>query len=425
MLPNLRQIQHSVSDGNAVTNKIQLLRHLKHIMNGPSTPPEQVADHASEWQIKPGLTYLNHGSFGLSPQVVNDRRDQLSAQLRANPMEFFVRQQESLLQQATGKLAEFVGCDQENLVILDNATAGMNVVASSFPLSAGDQVVVTNHAYGAVVRIWQRACDRAGAELVTVDIPFPPESDEVVIERIREACTPRTRLLVISHISSMTATILPVANICDQARQRGIATCIDGPHAVAQIPLAIAKLECDYYTASCHKWLCGPLGTGLLYTRTPDDPRLEPLIKSWGRLLPTMPETWREEFWWTGTRDIAAYLALPTAIELMQSAGLNEFRRTTHALALFASEKITQVTGLDPFLPDRDDWFGSMIPLPLPDCDPAWLMKELATRFKIEVPTYCWQDQPMIRVSCHLYNHAEQIEYLASSLAELLGSSAK
>ncbi|MCG8586567.1 MAG: aminotransferase class V-fold PLP-dependent enzyme [Pirellulales bacterium] len=400
-----------MGDGSAVTSD-SLLKQKSGRLN--------VNAHADLWDIPSGLTYLNHGSYGLSPRVVQEHRARLSAELGQNPMAFFGRRQETLLQKATSVLAEFIGCREENLVMLDNATTGMNVVATNIPLSAGDEVLITNHAYGAVVRTWQRACQGADAMLVTASVPFPPESDDQVIESIASSITSRTRILVVSHVSSMTATILPVAGICAEAERRGIATCIDGPHAPAHVPLDVSSIGCDYYVASCHKWLCAPLGTGFLYAREPAEPPLEPLVMSWGRVQPAVPEIWREEFWWSGTRDLAAYLTVPTAIEFMRSHGLADFRKLTHDLAMYACERVSRVTQCEPFLPERDDWFGSMMPLPLPDCDTATLMHTLAATHSIEVPAYRWEGRPILRVSCHLYNDREQIDRLANAMSELL-----
>ena len=136
--------------------------------------------------------------------------------------------------------------------------------------------------------------------------------------------------------------------------------------------------------------------------------------------MPAVPENWREEFWWSGTRDLSAYLAVPSAIEFMQTAGLDAFREQTHALALYARQRICRATGVPPFLPDRDDWFGSMVAMPLPDCDTDRLRTELSQQHKIEVHTYRWQDQPIVRVSCHWYNDRGQIDYLAEALEKLL-----
>ena len=378
------------------------------------------APSPADWDLQPSVTYLNHGSFGPSPRVVNEERMRLAAELEANPMEFFVRRQEPLLVEATRSLAGFVGCDEHHLVIVDNATVGMNIVAANYPLAAGDEVLLTNHEYGAVHRTWERACRRAGANLAVVEIPFPSRDNQAIADTITAAFTPRTRMLVVSHISSGTATIFPAAEICAEARRRGIATCIDGPHAIAQIPLDIAALDCDYYTASCHKWLCGPFGTGFLYARSPEDPPLEPLVQSWGRLAPAKPEAWQQEFWWSGTRDLSAYLALPTAIEFMRNAGLKDFREASHELAMYARERICQAIGRRPFLSERDDWFGSMVPLPLTDCDPDQLRTDLHEQHNIEVHAYRWQDRPIIRVSCHWYNDQSQIDLLGEALEKLI-----
>lgn len=217
------------------------------------------------WNLEPGVTYLNHGSFGPPPEAVRQARAVWQERLDRQPMDFFVRQLEPALLAARNKLAQFVGSDPENLIFVENATVGMNIVADSFPLQAGDEVLLNNHEYGAVQRIWKRACDAAGAKLVIATLPLPIRNAEETVAGLLAEATEKTRLIVVSHITSPTAITLPVADLCRAARERGIAVCIDGPHAVAQLELNLESLGCDFYTASCHKWLSAPFGSGFLY----------------------------------------------------------------------------------------------------------------------------------------------------------------
>src|SRR4051794_30336183 len=236
----------------------------------------------AEWSLRPGTIYLNHGSFGPPPRSVREARQHWQNAMDSQPMDFFVRQLEPALVAARERLARFVGSPASDLIFVENATVGMNIVADSFPLVAGDQVLLTDHEYGAVHRIWQRACDRAGAMKRTVELPLPFRSAAETTDALFAAATDRTRLIVVSHISSPTAVILPVAEICRRARQRGIAVVIDGPHAIAQTPLNIAELGCDFYTASCHKWLSAPFGSGFLYVAPQHQSRIRPPVLSWG-----------------------------------------------------------------------------------------------------------------------------------------------
>ena len=218
-----------------------------------------------EWSIREDTIYLNHGSFGPPPNVVRAARQAWQMRLDCQPMDFYVRRFEEHWLAARPALAAFVGTAPDNLVFVENATMGMNIVAANLPLAAGDQVVLNDHEYGAVLRIWERACRRAGADApVIARLPERFASPDEVVDAIFAVVTDRTKLLIVSHITSPTALILPVRAICADARGGAVAVCIDGPHAPAQQPVDIDALGCDFYAASCHKWLSAPLGSGFL-----------------------------------------------------------------------------------------------------------------------------------------------------------------
>lgn len=375
------------------------------------------------WTLRPGVTYLNHGSFGPSPQAVIHARERWMRELEAEPMDFFVRELGGRLAQSRQRLAQFVGAADADLLLVDNATVAMNLVATAVRLQAGDEVLTTDHDYGAVLRIWQRACDRAGAKLVIRPVPLPLEDAQQVVDAVLAGVTRRTRLLVFSHITSPTAVIFPCEALCREARRLGLTVCVDGPHAPAVVPLALDRLDCDFYAASCHKWLCGPFGSGFLYVHPRAQELVEPATLSWGRPFAGQAASWRDEFEWGGTRDPSAYLALSAAIEFLErDVGLAEFRSRTHRLAQLAFRRITDLTGLRPLVPDHPDWYGSMIALPLPDGEAEPLQADLWRRYRIEVPIVAWQGRRLVRVSCHLYNQPSDIEHLTGALAELLAS---
>ena len=378
------------------------------------------------WNLPDDVTYLNHGSFGPSPRVVQEAREEWSRRLEREPMDFFVRQMERYLDESADRLGAFVGADPGDLIFVENATAGMNLVAANVTLQPGEEVLCTNHEYGAVLRIWRRVCERAGANVVVRALPYPITSEQELIDVFFGGVTERTRLIVVSQITSPTAMILPVEAICRRASEFGVPVCIDGPHALAMLPLSIRRLGCDYYTASCHKWLSAPFGSGFLYVARRHQQGFGPITVSWGGSVSGRPASWKDEFTWSGTRDPAAYLAIPAAINFLESCGLDEFRLRTHELANYARERITAVTGLQPFHPDDAAWYGSMISLPIPPNgveppkpgrrDP--LQDVLWEEHRIEVPIVHWRGGRYIRVSCHLYNTRKEIDRLAGVLAD-------
>jgi isopenicillin-N epimerase len=340
--------------------------------------------------------------------------------MESQPMDFFVRVFPEALLDARQRLADFLRAQAEDLVFVENATQAMNVVANSFPLASQDQVLLTNHEYGAVQRIWQLTCERVGAEVATVDLPDCFETTQEVVDTILAACTDRTRLLVISHITSPTAVTLPVQEICEGARQRGIQVCIDGPHAPAQVPVNLETLGCDYYCASCHKWLSAPFGTGFLYVAREHQFRQRPLTLSWGQLPPEEVSHWSDEFLWSGTRDPSAYLAVPAAIDFMENVGLRDFQEAGHALAQYARQQLIELTGVEPMVADDPCWYGCMAQHPLPPGDARELQTSLWKQYGIEVPIVDWNQRRFVRVSCHLYNDQSQVDRLMVALRELL-----
>ena len=381
-----------------------------------------------EWSIPDSVTYLNHGSFGPSPQAVQQARQKWTERLESQPMDFFVRRMENALDEAYMQLGQLVGAAARDLIFVDNATMGMNIVADNFDLQSGDEVLFGDQEYGAVLRIWRRKCEQSQSRLVTAKLPCPITSESQLVERLFAAVTDRTRLIVISHVTSPTAVVFPVENICRRAQKAGIQICIDGPHAVAMRPIDLKRIACDYYTASCHKWLCAPFGSGFLYVKSKHQRSLHPPVMSWGGSLSDRPACWKDEFNWIGTRDPAPYLSIPCAIDFLRTCGLDTFRERTHELARYARQGILDGFGLEPIVPDSADWYGSMVSLPLPNSvdavpqighrDP--LQDRLWNEFKIEVPIIHWQGQRFVRVSCHLYNDRSEIDYLVKALRAVL-----
>ena len=378
-------------------------------------------DLSAQWQLRPDTIYLNHGSFTIPPNVVRYERRKWIDFLDEQPMDFYLRQLEPAMDQARTCVAKFVGTTRQNLIFVDNATYGMNVVARSFKLTKDDEVLLCDHEYGSVIRTWQRACDDVGAKLVIVKMPDQFESPDEIVDSLIAHVTDKTKLLVVSHITSATALIFPVKEICNAFRKRDIATCVDGPHAPAQIELSIDELDCDFYTASCHKWLCGSLGSGFLYVNPRQHSAVQPPIKSWGRLPPATPETWDEEFTWIGSRDPSPFLSVPRAIEFMETIGVENFRQRSRWLAQYAESGLRDLFKTSP-LGNRDaGWYGCMAHVPMPPGDWSTLQKQLWDEVSIEVMVNQFKERWYIRVSCHLYNNTTQIDTLFKALARLTG----
>ncbi|MGC8787829.1 MAG: aminotransferase class V-fold PLP-dependent enzyme, partial [Anaerolineae bacterium] len=254
--------------------------------------------------------------------------------------------------------------------------------------------------------------------------PLPLESPEQIVEAIWAGVTDRTRILFMSHITSPTALILPVAPLIQRARSAGILTVIDGAHAPGQIPLDLKALGADFYAGNCHKWLCAPKGSAFLFARREVQHLLEPLVVSWGWQSDTPgPSRFVDEQEWQGTRDISAYLTVPNAIQFQAEHNWPLVQKQCHELASCARHAISELTHLEPLYPDSLDWYAQMTTLPLPPCDAQELKQRLYDEFAIEVPIITWKERQFVRISIQSYNNLADIETLTSALAQLLPKS--
>ncbi len=383
-----------------------------------------IAQAGREYLLQPGIAYLNHGSFGACPRPVFETYQRWQRELAAQPVEFLGRRLHGLLADAREQLAAYVGTDADNLVFVPNATHAMNIVARSLRLAPGDEVLGTDHEYGAVERTWRFICEQAGAHYRSQHIPLPVASPEGLIDHLWQGVTERTRVIAVSHITSPTALIFPIAAICQRAAAQGILTVIDGAHAPGQIDLHLDTLQADFYTGNCHKWLCAPVGAGFLYARPDRQPLLHPLVVSWGwQAQNPGPSPFQDYFEWTGTSDPSAYLSVPAAIAFQKQHDWPQVRAVCHALAAWARERVAALTGLEHICPDSPEWWGQMCTVPLPISSSAaaeQLKQALWERYQVEVPIVEWQERFFVRVSIQAYNSPGDIDRLLDGLTHLL-----
>lgn len=383
------------------------------------------------WLLDPSITFLNHGSFGATPKVVLAKQEEFRRRMESEPVRFLVRELEPLLDAVRGQLAHFVGAAPADLAFVANATAGVNAVLRSLPFSSNDELLVTNHEYNACRNTLDYVAGRSGARVKVVEIPFPIQSPDDVIERVVTAASAATRLLLIDHITSQTALIMPAQRIVAQMQSRGIDTLIDGAHAPGQVPLDIRAIGAAYYAANLHKWVCAPKGAAFLYVRGDRRDGTRPIAISHGaNATRTDRSRFHLEFDWTGTFDPTAWLAAGEALRFIPTlvdGGWEEVRRRNHALALRARDILC--SALEISHPAPDQMLGSMAAFPIPDGNPTDvasvfgdpLQDVLFERFKIEVPVVPWPHPPkrLLRVSAQLYNTPEEYVRLADALREL------
>jgi isopenicillin-N epimerase len=370
--------------------------------------------------LDPTVVFLNHGSFGACPQPVFDEYQRWQRELERQPVEFLGRRFAGLMHQARSALGGYLGADADDLVYVTNATVGLNIVARSLELRQDDEVLTTDHEYGALDRTWRFLCAKHGAQVMRRPVPVPIASPGEVVEAIWSGVTDRTRVLFISHITSPTAITFPIVPLIDRARARGIITIVDGAHAPGQIDLNLRELGADFYSGNLHKWLMSPKGSAFLYARKEMQHLVEPLVVSWGweAEKPSMSK-FIDEQEWIGTRDIAAFLSVPAAIQFQRDHDWPQVRRECHELVRHARQQVSHLFGLSPLTPDDEQWFAQMSALPLPTCDLDTLKRRLYDEYRIEIPVIRWNERCFARISIQGYNTQAEVDHLVTALRAL------
>jgi isopenicillin-N epimerase len=373
--------------------------------------------------LDPNVVFLNHGSFGATPKPVFEAYQNWQLRLERQPVLFLGRELPGLLRESRVALGEYVHADADDLVYIPNATHGVNIVAHSLRLKPGDEILTSDHEYGACDYTWDFICGKTGAKYIHQSIPLPVHSEEEIIDRFWQGVTPQTKVIYLSQITSSTALRLPVEELCRRARQAGILTIIDAAHSPGQIPLDLQTLNADIVFANAHKWLLSTKGAAFLYVRHELQDLIEPLIVSWGyNATPDIATGSRfiDFLQWTGTKDPTAALTVPIAIEFLKDHDWDHVRRECHILLRQAIERICDLTNLQPLYPLDSGFYSQMGIAPLPLSNLAVLKSRLYDEYKIEVPLSQWRDRQFIRISVQGYNTQGDIDALVNALEALL-----
>lgn len=375
-----------------------------------------------QFLLDPSITFLNHGSFGATPKPVFEAYQRWQRELENQPVEFLGRRVTELMSESRAALGSYLGTHADNLIYTQNVTISLNIVARSLELKPGDEVLATDHEYGAMDRTWRFLSKEHGFRYINQHIELPLTTEGKIIDDLWKGVTGNTRVIFISHITSPTAIIFPIKEIIRRAREAGILTIIDGAHVAGQIPLQLDSLGADFYGGNLHKWLCAPKGAGFLYARPEVQHLLKPLVVSWGyeSEFPSGSDFVDHHEWW-GTRDVSAFLSVPKAIEFQDENNWDEVRDSCHQLAAYAQNRICELTGLSALHPQAGIWFRQMAVAPLPaNTNVLQLKSRLYDEYRIEIPVHEWNGNKLIRVSVQGYNTKHDIDMLIKALSVLL-----
>ena len=384
-------------------------------------PPPSVPDFTQlDFGLQAGIVHLNHGSFGTVPKPVQIAQHVWGERIEAGPTEWLGRRLDEIVGPAREAVAGLVNAAPERLGLLTNATAGVGAFLRSVSLKPGDEIVAIDHVYNAVRLYATVVAARAGATFREVPLGLPVVGDASIVDTIMGGCSAKTRLLVIDHVTSPTALVLPVAQLVGAARAAGIACLIDGAHAPGMLPLDLTALDADAYTGNLHKWCFAPRGSAFLSVSAACEQWVRPET-----LSHNIHESFTRAFDWQGTRDFSAWGAIPAAIEYLRRGGPAQWMAHNHHMAVWAHAMLCEALGVEPISPVDGRLFGSMATVRLDQraarlhSTAAALQERLFKEHRIEVPIVDWNGQWFVRLSAQIYNRPEDYLGLAEALRKL------
>lgn len=367
------------------------------------------------WTLDWSATHLNHGSYGATPKPVLAAQDTVRQDMERAIGDFFNRQLPKRLRTAATELGEYLGAEPDDIVFVDNATAGMQSVIGSLELEPGDEILINDQTYNAVKNIARHEAARAGAKVIEVTLPFPVEDDGTsIVDALKAGLSERTRLVVLDHITSATAVVMPIERLIAACRAAGALVLVDGAHAPGQVLLDLAQLGADFYTGNCHKWLSAPKGAAFLWARREHQPWLHPPVVSHG-----LGKGYVAEFDWTGTRDPSSYLAVPAALAFRQTFGDSRIKARNRALAEQAGAYLADAWKTRLGAPAGLAGSMRMIRLPLASGTAPDVRLKLWQDHRIDVPVNGLNGELWVRVSAQLYNEMDDYRRLAAAVPRL------
>ncbi|MBW7845578.1 MAG: aminotransferase class V-fold PLP-dependent enzyme [Bacteroidia bacterium] len=369
------------------------------------------------------IVYLNFGSFGACPREIFEDYIKWQYVLEAEPVQFITTDGANYIRESAKALAQYIHCNPQDLVFVPNPTHAINIIAKNLNLLPNDEVLTTDLEYGAMDRTFRYYCQKANAKYIRQHIQLPLVSKQQFIEDFCKGFSSRTKVVFISHITSSTALIFPVKEICEEAKKRGITTIVDGAHVPGHISLNISDINADYYTGACHKWMMTPKGCSFLHTKNELQNNLDPLIISWGydSIAPSSSRYW-DYHQFNGTRDFSAYLTLPKALAFMQKYHWENVANQCHLNLMQKAPELFTLLQTTPLAPLNNEFMGQMVSAEIKTTEPEKLQRTLFEKHQIEIPIMRHDDKCYIRISYQAFNNNAEIDYLYKCLHREINS---
>jgi selenocysteine lyase/cysteine desulfurase len=382
---------------------------------------EQLTKNEDFWQkirddyrLKPDYINLENGYYCMLPQTILEAHIKQVREMNYQAAFYMRTRQFDDKAAVRQRLATLVGCTQEELILTRNTTESLDTVISGIDWKAGDQIVMAYQDYGAMKDMFQQQALRHGIVNQMVSIPNHPKNDAEIIALYEKAITPKTRLLMVCHVVNITGQILPVRQICDMAHSKGVEVMVDGAHAVAHIPVNIAALNCDYYGSSLHKWLCSPLGAGILYVRKTKIEKLWSVFADNG-----FAKTDIRKLNHTGTHPCSTDLAVNTSLDYYETLGAERKEIRLRYLQNYWTSQVRNIPNVVVNTPSDPARSCAIANVGIADLKPADLAKILLEKYKIYTVAIDYANVQGVRVTPGLFTTTAELDQFIGALKAL------
>ena len=376
---------------------------------------------SNQFLLTPSITFLNAGSFGACVKPVFEKYQQFQLELEQEPVQFITVKGLQYLKDSREALSKYIHSNADDIVYVTNPSYAINIIAKNLKLNEGDEILTTDIEYGACDRTWNYYCEKAGAKYVRQKIQFPLTTKEEFVEQFFKGLTTKTKAIFISHITSATALRLPVEEICAIAKQKGLITIVDGAHAPGQVSIDLQKLNVDFFTGACHKWMLTPKGSAFLFTKIEWQHMLDPLVVSWGyKAFSPSSSQFLDYHQTQGTRDFSAFLTIPTAIDFLQKNNWENVATECRAMVQNNANEMCNLLKAKSICPIDDSFLVQMYSTSIKTSQPEKLKALLYDKYKIEIPVMRQDDKVYLRYSIQAFNTQEDVDNLFSALKNII-----
>ena len=373
-----------------------------------------------QFLLNKNITYLNFGAYGACPKPVFDVYQNFQRELEEEPTLFINELGPAYIKKSRESLGNYLNCSADDIVYVTSPSYAVNLIAKSFQIKAGDEVLTTNLEYGPCDKTWKYYCEQNGATYKRIDIQFPLKCKEDFLDQFLKGINKNTKLIFVSHLTSSTGIRLPIEEICAIANQLGILIYVDGAHAPGQLPIDLRLLGADIYTGACHKWMLTPKGSSFLYVRNSLQHLFDPLIISWGyKSIKPSHSIFLDHHQFQGTRDYSAFLTIPAAIDFMRAFNWKKVSEDSRHLTQSNANRFCELMGTQPLTAISDDFIAQLFSIPINIQNPEKLHDILYNEYRIQVPVLIHEGNSYLRYSIQGFNDQNDLNHLYNALVEL------